>query len=86
MVCRPLLRSIAGTGARLALQVHDLRAVREQLHDQLGLRLAALRVVGADMAEQVGHLGDVAVDGDDRDLGIDRLLQSPAPWRRLRSG
>ena len=61
-------------------------AVREQLHDQLALRLAALDVVGADMGEDARNLVDAAVDGDDRDAGVDRFLQRPAPWRRPRCG
>ena len=57
--------------AGLALQVDDRRPVREHLHDQIALRLAALDVVGADMAEDAGDGGHAPVDGDDR-----------APWRR----
>ena len=74
-LCRPLLRSIAGLDAGLSLQVHDGRAVREELHDQLALRFAALDVVGADMGENAGNLVDAPVDGDDRNAGVDRLLQ-----------
>ena len=73
-------------GAGRALQVDDVRAVREQLHDQLALRLAALDVVGADMGEDARHLVDAPVDRDDRDAGVDRLLDAPAPWRRPRAG
>ena len=61
--------------AGLALQVDDRRPVREHLHDQVALRLAALDVVGADMGEDAGDRGHAAVDGDDRHLGVDRLLQ-----------
>ena len=50
-------------------------AVREELHDQLALRLAALDVVGADMGEDARHVVDAPVDGDHRDAGVDRLLQ-----------
>ena len=49
-------------------------AVREELQDQLALRLAALDVVGADMGEDARHVVDAPVDGDDRDAGVDRLL------------
>ena len=61
--------------AGLALQVDDRRAVREHLDDQFALRLAALDVVGADMADDARHRRHAPVDGDDRDLGVDRLLQ-----------
>ena len=42
---------------------------------RFALRLAALHVVGADMREDAGHVVDATVDGDDRDAGVDRLLQ-----------
>src|ERR1700722_17130017 len=61
--------------ARLALQVDEDRPVREQLLDQFALRLAALDVVGADMAEDAGHRRHPAVDGHDGHLGVHRLLQ-----------
>ena len=63
------------TGAGLALQVDDRRAVREHLEDQLALRLAALDIVGADMTEDARHRGHATVDGHDGDLGVDRLLK-----------
>ncbi len=63
-----------GAGAGLALQVDDFRAVREGLMHRLGLGLAALDVVGADMGEDAFDAVDAAVDGDDRDAGVDRLL------------
>ena len=62
-------------GAWRALQVDDVGAVREELHDQLALRLAALDVVGADMGKDARNVVDAPIDGDDRDAGIDRLLQ-----------
>ena len=52
-------------GAGLTLKVDDGRAVREQLHDQPGLRLATDHVVRADMGEDALHALDPAVDGDD---------------------
>ncbi len=61
--------------AGLALEVQHLRAVREQRHDQLPLRLAALDVVGADMSQDAVDVVDPAVDRDDRDAGLDRLLE-----------
>ena len=85
-VVQALVAVDGGARAGLALQVHDRRAVREELHDQLALRLAALDVVGADMGEDARHLVDAPVDGDDRNAGIDRLPAAPAPWRRPRSG
>ena len=57
-------------GAGLALQVEDLRAVREGRDDRLGLGLAALDVVGADMGEDALDAVDAAVDRDDRDAGL----------------
>ena len=50
-LCSALVAVDRRAGAGLALQVHDGGAVGEELHDQLALRLAALDVVGADMAE-----------------------------------
>ena len=47
---------MAGRGARLALQVDDGGAIREQLHDEVALRLAALDIVGADMGENAFDL------------------------------
>ena len=64
-----------GTRARLALQVEYLRAVGEILHDGVGLRLAALDVVGADMVQDARDVAHLAVDGDDRHTGLHRLLQ-----------
>src|ERR1700722_303624 len=61
--------------ARLALQIDGGRAIRKHLFDQFALRLAALDVVGADMAEDAGDRRHAAVDGYDRDLGVHRLLQ-----------
>ena len=43
--------------------------------------LAALDVVGADMGEDALDAVDAAVDRDDRDAGLDRLLRWPAPGR-----
>ena len=72
--------------ARLALQVDDRRAVREQLHDQIALRLAALDVVGADMGEDARHLRHAAVDGHHRHAWRPPPPAAPAPSRRPRSG
>src|ERR1700722_450163 len=60
--------------ARLALQIDDGRAIREHFLDQFALRLAALDVVGADMAEDAGDRRHATVDGHHRDLGVHRLL------------
>ena len=48
-------------------------AVGEQLEQRLALLLAAEDVVGADVG-QGGHAVDGAVDGDDRDAGVDGFL------------
>ena len=61
--------------AGLTLQVGDRRSIGEQLHDEIALSLAALDVVGADMAENARRRRHPPVDGDDRHLGVDRLLQ-----------
>ena len=65
-------------GARpgLTLQVGDRCFVGKHLDDKVALRLAALDVVGPDVTEDARRRRDAAVDGDDRHLGVDRLLQS----------
>ena len=40
------------------------------------LGLAALDIVGADMGKDTRNLVDAPVDGDDRNVGVHRLLQS----------
>ena len=77
-VVQPLVAVDRRARAGCALQVDDRRAVREHLDDQVALSLAALDVVGADMAEDAGDRRHAAVDGDDRHLGVDRLLHR---WR-----
>ena len=65
-------------GAGLALQMEDLGAVRERVDHGLGLGLAALDVVGADMGKNAFDAVDAAVDGDDRHAGLHGLLDR---WR-----
>ena len=74
-LCRPLLRSIAGLAPDWPCRLMIVAPFGNSLDDQIALRLAALDVVGADMAENALHAGDAAVDGDDRHVGVDRLLQ-----------
>ena len=66
------------TGAGLALEMEDLGAVGKGGDDGLGLGLAALDVVGADMGEDAFDPVDPAVDGHHRDAGLDRLLDGGA--------
>ena len=61
-------------GAGLALQMEQLGAVRERRDHRLRFGLAALGVVGADMGEDAFDAVDAAVDGDDRNAGLYRLL------------
>ncbi len=63
-----------GRSAGRAEQLDDLGAVGEHAEDGLALLLAADDVVGAHMAQQAVHALDTAVDGDDRDAGVDDLL------------
>ena len=68
-------------GAGLALQMEELGAVRERRDHGLGLGLAALDVVGADMGEDAFDAIDAAVDGDDRNAGLRPPARWPAPAR-----
>ena len=66
---------MAGLAPGVPCRLMIVGAVREELHDQLALGLAALDVVGADMGQDARNLVDAAVDGDDRNAGVDRLLE-----------
>ena len=59
--------------ADLALELDDLATVRQQAQQELALLLATAHVVSADVSERV-RAGDVAVDGDDRNTGVDGCL------------
>ena len=56
-----------------ALQLHDLAALRKDLHEVLALLLAAADVVGADVTQSLDALHG-AVDGHNRDAGVDDRL------------
>src|SRR5439155_4775471 len=62
-------------GAGLALQVDDRSTFREQFQDQFTLSLAALDIVRTHMGEDAFDRWYAAVDGDDRDAGLDGLLK-----------
>ena len=68
-------------GAGRADQLEDGGALGEEFEQRLALLLAAQDVVGADVRQRV-HVGDRAVDGDDRDAGIHGFLAPRAPCRR----
>ena len=71
---QPLIAVDRWARTGLALEVHDVGAVRKELLDKLALCFAAFNVVGPNMREDAWDLVDAAVDGNDRNFGIDGFL------------
>ena len=69
-LCTPLLRSIAGPAPGWPCRWKILAPFGNAADHGLGLGLAALDVVGADMGENAFDAVDAAVDGDHRNAGL----------------
>ena len=73
---KPLIAVYGRGSSRLPLKVDDGCSVREPFHNQPGLCFTALHIVCSHMGIDIRDSSHITVDGNHRDTGINRLLES----------